>query len=220
MVDYVKLMSEVYAPDDIKNEAILCFEKTEKIYKDQIRPYAYKAPFAVARIVQSLPWDAESLRESRFPEWWGKYDNNISVNGDLAAWTIKPETGTEYKLPCPLEDNEEARSYCYYAKGHHPRSKWARWIWMGIRNRASRLSNDFGIIPGDIVYWGDADIGRHKEGVCLFKMGDGYQFLEFKKFGPFVRRRTFGYKIQNTLKFKERASLVHITFDITKWKGE
>ena len=33
---------------------------------------------------------------------------------------------------------------CYYARGHHPRSFWARYVWVGLRNRASQLSKDLG----------------------------------------------------------------------------
>ncbi len=42
--------------------------------------------------------------------------------------------------PVPLEDTPEARALCYWAPGHHPRSFYARWRWLGTRNRALGLA--------------------------------------------------------------------------------
>lgn len=216
----IKELSELNLPHNVLNDAIVCFEDVDDIYNQNVRPYVLFAPFAVAWIVQKLPWKAEHLRTPGFPKWWYKYDNNVTVNGDKAMWLADPVTGVGVMQPCPLEDNEEARSYCYYAKGHHPRSKWARWIWMGIRNRASALAGDFGIDVTNIhevKTWGDTSISRSREGVCLYKYGNYYQLISYKKWWKFCIRRNYGYKISNAVTFGERAAITKIGFSLLGW---
>ena len=91
--------------------------------------------------------------------WW---DNDASINGDvrtndpndgMSGWALKP---------VPSDDTEEARGMCYWAPGSHPRSFKARYVWLGLRNRASMLSMMLGKNPtGDVIeyQYGDPTAG-------------------------------------------------------------
>jgi hypothetical protein len=96
--------------------------------------------------------------------WW---DNDVSINGD-------------HQVPATLADTPEARAACYYAPGHHPRSFHARWVWLGLRNRASALAAMLGrkLTPAEVQdadTWGDETIGKTKEGWCVRRNGPLYQ---------------------------------------------
>lgn len=225
----VDLINSVDMPQEHKTKALACFDNAKNIYWDKIFQYDWKAPFAMAWIVQKLPWEAEHLRTEGYPAWWGNYDNNVNVNGDRAPWVAGPD-GVGVMQPCPLEDTQEARDLCYYAPGHHPRSKWARWIWMGTRNRASQLCYDVAA-PNkndDVELWGDPSIGRNKEGVVVYRMGEYYQLISYKKWWKFVIKRNIGWKISNHVGSDiknpnpngEPAAMVYIPWSMQGWTGQ
>jgi hypothetical protein len=96
------------------------------------------SPIVVPFILIFTKWDAEKL--PFLDSIWG---NDSSINGDVRddgvgdGWGLKPVS---------LDPNsEEAIASCYWAKGHHPRSFYARWVWLGLRNRASALSSSLGL---------------------------------------------------------------------------
>jgi hypothetical protein len=74
------------------------------------------APLVVPVALLFTKWEDDDL--PKLFQWW---DNDVSINGDdVGAW------GLDYK--------QEA----YYASAP-PRSFWARFVWLGLRNRCSRL---------------------------------------------------------------------------------
>lgn len=221
------LINSVDMPQEHRDKALACFDQVANIYKNNIAQYDLKAPFAMARIVFSLPWEAEHLRTPGYPSWWGNYDNNVSVNGDKAPWVAGPD-GVGVMQPCPLENTQEAIDLCYWAPGHHPRSKWARWIWLGIRNRASQLCYDNAAVNStDVELWGDPTISNGKEGVVVYRMGNYYQLISYKKWWKFVIKRNIGWKISNHIgpdiknpKVNgEAAALVYIPWSMQGWTG-
>jgi hypothetical protein len=215
----VDIIHRMDMPSVHKAKAVLSFNAATLLYKEQVSLYSGLAPFAMAWIVQKLPWEAESLREEGMPGWWAAYENNVSVNGDKAPWVAGPD-GVGVRQPCPLEDTDEARSYCYWAPGHHPRSKWARWVWLGIRNRASQLCYDNAAVAcDDIELWGDPTVSTDREGTVVYRMGEYYQVLHYQKWGRFVIRRNLGWKISNHIKHNEPAALVYIPWSLKGWTG-
>jgi hypothetical protein len=92
------------------------------------------SPIVVPFILIFTKWEAEKL--AFFDSIWG---NDASINGDQRG-------DNNDLIPISLDKNDEhAISLCYWAKGHHPRSFYARWVWLGLRNRASALTERMGI---------------------------------------------------------------------------
>lgn len=169
----------------------------------------------MAWVVPRLAWDAEAL-----PARYAKWDNDISINGDPWPWAQRPD-GTWYR-PAPLDDTPEARAACYWAEGHHPRSRWARYIWLGWRNRASKLAHDLGAPSGaPIALWGDEKVGRSHAGVCVYRMGDCWQIMVVDRWGPFVVRRNVGWKINNVRDNQHTvANITWLPWSLLRWKGD
>jgi hypothetical protein len=128
------------------------------------------APLVMLLVLPFVPRSADRL--PRLFEWW---DNDVSINGDQAE-------GAE----------------TYYAPGHDRRSFWARYVWLGLRNRASRLSQMLG------KEWVDKDApstwygtpGSDNEPGWNINVKEGAaQFLYAKRFGPLLYKLHWGYKI-------------------------
>lgn len=195
----IKIVRNSSLSEDNKAKAINCINEVKsKCYKELI--YDITAPYVILVVLPFVRWEAEKL-----PKLFQKWDNEISINGDHNAW----DTSTLLPLPAPLEDTEEIRQACYYAKGHHPRSFWARYIWLGLRNRASKAAYDVGIeIPLEkrnlVKHFGDINVGKKLEGKTVegwlisqyFDSFDIYN-IEVKK--NFIIRTRYGYKIRNVL---------------------
>jgi hypothetical protein len=125
------------------------------------------APVVVPVALAFTRWDAERL--PRPFVWW---DNDASINGDVrqgGLWDLQP---------VPLErDNADAVAMCYWAKGHHPRSFYARWVWLGLRNRASRLSQLLGTdVTGPATTWSG-------DGWTVTRVDDKWRYFELLPVG-------------------------------------
>lgn len=91
----------------------------------------------------------------------------------------------------------------YYAKGHHPRSAWARYIWLGWRNRASALGMKHGgrfSKEDPIRTWGDPLASRDNPGIFIMNRSGLWQIKETRNvfFGLLALGRNYGYKVNNT----------------------
>lgn len=201
-------------PPELHAEAIASLEKARVLSKS-LAPYKWSAPLVMALVVPWLKWSAEKL-----PALFSKWDNDISMNGDPWPWARR-EDGSWYR-PAPLEDTPEARAKCYWAKGHHPRSRWARYVWLGWRNRASKLAHDLGApASAPIAFWGDEKVSRSRAGVCVYRMGDCWQIMAVERKGPFIVRRNVGWKINNVRDNQHTtANVTWITWSLLRWKGE
>lgn len=83
------------------------------------------APVVVPIALLFTKWEDE-----RLPRWARAWDNDASINGDEFRWVDGKA------LPVSLSpDDQEAIASCYWAPGHHPRSYWARFVWLALRNR-------------------------------------------------------------------------------------
>lgn len=163
------------------------------------------APVVVPVALLFTKWEDEHL--PRFFWWW---DNDASINGDkrtdnpndgLGGWALKP---------VPLErDSQEAVSMCYWAKGHHPRSFYARWVWLGLRNRASSLSQALGTdVHGPATFWNGPTW-------TVTRVGEDWRYYELLPVGVVAIRMHCGYKVPR-LPGEAKAAAVSIGFSLRK----
>lgn len=177
------------------------------------------APYVTLIALLFTKWEDEKL--PKLFKWW---DNEISINGDKSDWALD-ENGKQYRLPLPLEDTPRVREFCYYAKGHHGRSFYARWIWLGWRNRASKYAFDRGPeatpeLLADVEYWGDPLTNNGHEGVLVRRMGPHFEVYAAQRKGSKCYRTRYGCKIGNVILFgAARAMLTGNGVSIQKWKG-
>ena len=213
-MNLLKYLQAAGVPETLQPEALASLQRAEEI-ASRVAPYKWSAPLVMAWVVPRLAWEAENL-----PERYAKWDNDISLHGDPRPWAQR-EDGSWYR-PAPLEDTPEAREKCYWAKGRHPRSKWARYVWLGWRNKASKLAHDLGEpASAPIAFWGDEKVGRDHPGVCVYRMGDAWQIMAVERWGPFVVRRNVGWKINNVRDNQHTvANVTWITWSLLRWKGE
>lgn len=191
-MNLIKYLEAAGVPPTLHAQALESLEQARRT-AGRVSPYKWTAPLVMAWVVPRLPWDAEIL-----PPRYAKWDNDISINGDPWPWAQRAD-GLWYR-PAPLDDTPEARAQCYWAEGHHPRSKWARYVWLGWRNKASKLAHDLGAPAGpQISVWGDEEVSRAHPGVAVYRMGECWQIMVVDKLGPFVVRRNLGWKINNIL---------------------
>jgi len=176
------------------------------------------APLVVPFALLGTRWESEQL-----PPWARWWDNDVGLNGDnFPVWVADPETGVGRPLPVPLEDTPEVRALCYWAKGHHPRSFWARFVWLGLRNRASALALSLGE-PADysqpVTEWGDPATSREREGWHLRVHAGIYQFYSVRRLGPLALRTNYGNKLNFLSLHRPRLPVVCITASLLRWKG-
>lgn len=159
--------------------------------------------------------------DDKLPDWLWKWDNNISINGD--AWGMILADGTHtYKydrkqvdefggtLKAIKYDDPAYKGTAYYAKRFHPRSRIARYVWLGWRNKASAYAmylgehvnhaeevEKFGITPTK---------GFHT--VQFLRSGDVWQLRVQQPilWGKFDLGYNNGFKINNVTADKPKAS--------------
>lgn len=189
-------------PDNKKIEAVESLKEARSLCLKGVL-YDASAPYVMLFVLPFVKWEAEKL-----PKLFSKWDNEVSINGDRGYWVNSPEG--IIRLPVPLEDTQEVRDTCYYAKGKHPRSFVARYIWLGWRNRATKQAYDLGIEITDFhrsvyQYWGNPGVGEKinnqiQEGYLIRNCDKHYEVYSVKVKGNFIERIRYGYKIGNALK--------------------
>lgn len=190
-------------PGHLKPAILDCMDQAEDADK-ATWPYDLTAPIVMLVALAFTKRDAD-----RLPRLFRKWDNNVSLNGDGHGWRDAEGNwhhGRDGAVPPPgtimLSYSDPAYAGdAYYAEGHHPRSYWARYIWVGLRNRASQLSVDKGrdVAARPICISGSADISRTRPGHFLLKQGDTYHYKSFRNIGPFCLIRSYGYKLEYAL---------------------
>ena len=186
----------------------------------------FTAPFVVPIVLLFVKKEDGTL-----PRWVRWDDNNISINGD--GWARKLEDGTweTVRVPgvtnCVPYSDPSYTGDAYYAPGHSPHSFWARYVWLGLRNRCSKLSEILGYdmtpeVDADREFWGDpktsSDMPSY-EGWWLSRAGGAYHFYMVKRLGSKLIRINMGYKVwlENVFKVKT-ANVVFIPFSQKDWK--
>lgn len=141
------------------------------------------------------------------PDWARAWDNDVSINGDRPEYWPLNYQGTTY-----------------YAKAH-PRSFWARYVWLGWRNRASKAGLQLGYTytdadAADREHWGDPMVGRDREGWTLNRVGKVFQLYIVRRVGDkLCFRLNFGHKIWSFGDGRPVAMVVNIAASLLRWKG-
>lgn len=208
------------------SEAIASFVKARKADRT-VRIYDATAPLVMLVALLFTPRSA-----NRLPKLFRKWDNDVSINGDGCGWQRADGTWVDLRdgvqhegEPLVGYDDPSYGGTAYYAKGRHPRSYWARYVWLGWRNRASKLSLDMGISvrKADIqLLSGRVDIGTRQEGHFLLRHGVDYHYKSVRRIGPFVLIRSLGYKLEIRYKSDRPegpAAAVLIPISLKRWKG-
>lgn len=184
------------------------------------------APLVVTLALLQTPRAANAL--PRWARWW---DNDVSINGD--GWAVK--RGGQWvrvvgnELPGEVAVPYGAPEYdgdAYYAPGHHPRSTWARFVWLGLRNRASALAVRLGhqVQPADLLdadTWGDEATNRDRAGWCVRRNGAVYQLSIVRPIGAgLCLRVNCGHKLDLVRRWgRDVAIVVCITASVLRFKG-
>ncbi|WP_010465884.1 hypothetical protein [Acidovorax radicis] len=180
-------------------------------------PIDLLAPVVVPFALLHTRWEDDAL--PHWARWWG---NDVGISGDKFQWVLDA-TGQQVPLPVPLADTPEARALCYWAPGHHPRSRWARWVWLGLRNRASALAVTLGH-PADyrqpVEVWGDPATGRGRAGWVLRHHSGAYQLHATRRAGPVCLRTNYGHKVDFTTWGRPVLPVVCIAISALSWKGQ
>lgn len=182
-------------------------------------------PDLLAPVVVPIALLFTKYEDNKLPklfEWW---DNDASINGD--GWAVVRNgnwvrvTGNHLLSETPIQYGDpNYTGDAYYCEGHHPRSFYARWVWLGLRNRASRLSQILG-------YKHDKNdkVERWSEGTptlndywTFTKVNNKFRYYEeLPVGGGYYLRLHYGYKVPQ---YEDRpaAPLVAIGFSLRKQK--
>lgn len=184
-----------------KLNASKCWLKVAVIHFIQY-PVGFLAPFIVP--IALLFTKHEDAHLPALFRWW---DNDVSINGDRAEdWAL------------------DFKGNAYYAKAP-PRSFWARYVWLGLRNRASWLGEHLGYKYKEGEYdaiftYGNPHTSRtwpDGEGWMLKTTGSVYQLMVVKHITSKLCIRThWGYKLFD----RDRAPIVAIAFSVLSWRVE
>lgn len=223
-MNYEKYLAQAGVSDpSLRQQAVDYLLSCEQKYKQaKITKHKLTAWFVIGKLLlqNKVPFEAETL-----PEKYKNYDNDVSINGDRGEWLWENNQGGTYAVMQPVPLDDSAMPLCYYAEGHHPRSNYARWIWLGFRNMASKLAFDSGpeITPEmrpRLRQWGDPATDRNHPGVLVQEV-DGHwsiYVVEPWYFG-LVIRRNMGVKLGLAVNgLRRRASLVMIKFSLIRGK--
>ena len=176
-------------------------------------PFGMLAPIVMLFVLPFVKKEAD-----RLPKLFWFWDNNISINGD--GWAKQSPDGTWVPY-----GHESYTGDAYYAKGHHPRSFWARYVWLGWRNRASKLAEKLGIVVtpelnADRQKWGTEGVNRMAgptavRGWSLFRMGSHYQLHAVYDLAfTLCFRFNWGFKVWGADNGEPQAMVVNIAGSI------
>lgn len=199
VIDEVMALADVSLPDRLA--AVTCLHEARRVER---RTWLYDAtaPLVTAVALLLTPRSANHL-----PRWARKWDNNVSLNGDGEVvlrdgqWVNLRDIGwmPQHGERVYTYDDPAYTGDAYYAKGHHPRSWWARWVWVGLRNRASQLSKDLGepVTERPVCISGNPDIHRNGPyGHFLLKSGNCYHYKSINRWHGLALIRSYGYKLE------------------------
>jgi len=204
MADPGRVRAEIEAltdiPAHVRAELLDCIDAAQEADR-KTWMYDLSAPLVMLLV---LPWIKRSA--DKLPKLFRNWDNDVSMNGDGWGWQDSDGTWYDTRIkPAPdgaLLVSHSDPAYggdCYYAKGHHPRSFWARYIWLGWRNRASLMSLELGEPVAETPTLISGSMAIHRGGPYghfLLKHGDCYHYKSIQKWHGFALIRSYGYKLE------------------------
>lgn len=199
-----RVLKELAALPDLTDgdraAAEACF-RAAKDADDRTWLYDLSAPIVMLLVLPFVKREAD-----RLPKAFAKWDNNVSLNGDGEGWCDGDGTWYDTRVRpapegVPVMSHSDPRygGDCYYARGHHPRSFLARYVWVGLRNRASQLSKDLGepVTERPVCISGNPDIHRNGPyGHFLLKSGNCYHYKSINRWHGLALIRSYGYKLE------------------------
>ncbi len=212
VLDEIEALTDV--PAHIKADLLDCIDAAQDADR-KTWLYDLSAPLVMLLVLPFVPRDADHL-----PQWARNWDNDVSMNGDGHGW--QDSDGTWYDTrhrPAPegkLAISHSDPAYggdCYYAKGHHPRSFWARYIWLGWRNRASLMSLELGepVTGRPVLISGSMAIHRGGPyGHFLLKHEDVYHYKSIRLWRGFALIRSYGYKLEIAYRMGDRDTVAAV----------
>lgn len=220
-----RVLSELDISDEQRAGAMSSFNAASQI--DQVWRSVWnhwRAPFVLLPLCICLPRSADAL-----PDECAEWDNNVSINGDSAGWLRGTEWVQVRDEPPP--EGVELIGYsdpryegdAYYARGHHPRSWYARWIWLAWRNVRSGEAERTGITPVQrpARIAGTAhEPTTSAEGVELWSDGANYSLLATRRLGPLCLRTNIGPKLGQAAEREELGTVAvsGIWVSFKRWK--
>ena len=240
MVTYTQATKELKALNLPNTDAIVASIERAREADRKARIYDASAPVVAAIALLFARWEDDKL-----PRFFRKWDNEVNLNGDSFPW-INPKddngnwTHVGVAQPIPTGDTmlywdadagnnieQPTKKLAYWVGGkHHPRSFWARYVWIGWRNRASQVSLDYGIRArrADVItLFGSTAISTRKEGAFLMQHGDDYHYKSVRKVGGFALIRSLGYKlgmVKQEVDGIGKCAAVFIPWSVKRWKGD
>lgn len=233
-MNILKLLTLAKVPETQLESALDSFDDVKAKW-EIVSVFKRRAPFVMWSVCRALPWEAEYL-----PPEYESYDNNISINGDSAT-TSRLEDGTEVRDPIPLDPktffhSDGTRIQYWTFKRFHARHWWSRYVWLGLRNRASKLASNLGF---NVPHEKDAFLVKrtYSGAWCKFfrqeilvlsipVFGDDptrsliWQLRHQIVVGPFRIIRNIGHKINNLNRIDRQASLTWISWSMKIGKAK
>jgi hypothetical protein len=209
-----KVIQEIYDLEDIddntKAEAVLCMREARRL---DIKSLFYDVTAPVVTFYVLL---FTSKKANNLPKMFRRWDNNVSLNGD-GHWVIREDKSVvdlrdlQWKNFNPETDTlvpysaEPALGKAYYARWFEPRQFIPRWIFIGIRNRASLYAKELGPMINErpVLLSGSLDIDRKTGGHFLIKYGKNYHYKSLTV-GKFLTTiRSYGVKLEYAMKWHD-----------------
>lgn len=212
VLDEIEALTDV--PAHIKADLLDCIDAAQDADR-KTWVYDLSAPLVMLLVLPLVPRSADKL-----PKWARNWDNDVSMNGDGHGW--QDADGTWYDTrtrPAPAGTPTVAHSDpayggdCYYARGHHPRSFWARYIWLGWRNRASLMSLELGEPVTETPTLISGSMAIHRGGPYghfLLKHGDCYHYKSIRLWRGFALIRSYGYKLEIAYRMGDRDTVAAV----------
>ncbi len=209
-------------PRDLISCAKESFAKAKKVNRKAM-PYRLSAPIVMAWVCPQLEWEAEHL-----PHRYRHWDNEVSINGDRANWYFDEAEKAWKRHPVPYDKgnglNFFGKPYNYYApKKLSPRHWFARYIWLGWRNRASAAYLEHDVYAPkpeeikDIQKW---EYRTEEEGIEILHW-NGYMQVFYQRHGKVIHRRAnLGFKLGNVNEITKKIRAVYTPFSFKVRPGQ
>jgi hypothetical protein len=210
------------APKELIPVALESIKQAKKI-NEKARKYVLSAPLVMAWVCPRLPWEAEEL-----PAKYRMWDNEVSINGDKGNWYYDEANHIWGRYPIPLtkgnSKNNRGKWYNYYTfKKLSARHWFARYVWLGWRNRASAAYLEHDVYAPkpeeikDIQKW---EYRTEEEGIEILYW-NGYMQVFYQRHGKVIHRRAnLGFKLGNVNEITKKIRAVYTPFSFKVRPGQ